>query len=77
MSQLGVSVNRDGQILINGVLGDEATLRAQVEQSLKADPETQAIISADTESAYGNVVKVIDTIKSAGLSRFAIQIEHR
>ena len=77
LSQLGVSINKDGQILINGQLASEEMLRDQVHQALKSDPETQAIISADVESAYGNVAKVIDIIKSAGLSHFALQVEHK
>jgi biopolymer transport protein ExbD len=77
LSQLGVSINKDGQILINGQLASEEMLRDQVHQSLKSDPETQAIISADVDAAYGNVAKVIDIIKSAGLSHFALQVEHK
>lgn len=77
LSQLGIAVNRDGQILLNGELTSEEMLRARVLKLLESDREAQAIIAADTETAYGNVVKVIDIVKSAGLSRFAIQIERR
>ena len=35
-----------------------------------------AIVSADVEAAYGKVVKVIDILKTSGIERFAVQIEH-
>ncbi len=74
-SKLGVAVTRQGQILLNGVLASPEAVTAQVKQALASDPETQALISADTEARHGDVVRAIDLIKSAGMSRFAIQIE--
>ncbi len=77
MSQLAVAVNKQGQILLNGVLTTEENLREQVIVNLKAQPEIQAIISADQGTEYGNVVRVIDIIKTAGLNKFAIQVEKK
>jgi biopolymer transport protein ExbD len=77
MSPLGVSVNRQGQILVNGLPVTEDALREEVKKALSADKDAQAIIAGDVETQYGNVVKVIDIIKSAGLSRFAIQVERK
>jgi len=77
MSHIGVAVNKQGQILLNGVISTEENLRAQVIENLKTQPDTQAIISADSGTEYGNVVRVIDIIKSAGLNKFAIQVEKK
>ena len=77
MSTLGVSVNRQGQILLNGTPVAEDGLRDEVRRALAADKDAQAIIAGDVETQYGNVVRVIDIIKSAGLSRFAIQVERK
>ena len=77
MSQLAVAVNKQGQILLNGVLTTEENLRQQVIVNLKSQPEIQAIISADQGTEYGNVVRVIDIIKTAGLNKFAIQVEKK
>jgi biopolymer transport protein TolR len=74
---LGLSVNREGQILLNGGLISETSLTEEVKKAVASAPETQAIISADTETKYGNVVRVIDIVKSAGLTKFAIQVEHK
>jgi biopolymer transport protein TolR len=75
MQTLGVAINRDGNILLNGQITDEAGLMAATKESLAVNPQTQAIISADVEVVYGRVVKVIDLLKSVGLDKFAVQIE--
>jgi biopolymer transport protein ExbD len=72
----GVAVNREGHILLNGVLIDDEVLRFKIKEALAQSKDLQAIISADTDVAYGRVVKVIDLLKTAGLVKFAVQIEH-
>jgi biopolymer transport protein ExbD len=74
-SKMGVAVTRQGQFLLNGELASPEEVTARVRKALAADPETQALISADTDARHGDVVRVIDLIKSAGMNRFAIQIE--
>jgi biopolymer transport protein ExbD len=76
-SPLGVAVTRQGQILLNGQLATPESVSEQVRAALAAHPDAQAIISADEDARHGDVVRAIDLVKSAGLSRFAIQIEHR
>lgn len=74
-STLGVAVNKSGQILLNGLPVSESALSSEVRKSVAESRETQAIIAADVETPYGQVARVIDLIKSAGLEKFAIQIE--
>jgi biopolymer transport protein TolR len=73
--KLGVAITRQGQILVNGVLASPETVAVQVRQALAVNPDAQALISADADARHGDVVKAIDLIKSAGMTRFAIQIE--
>jgi biopolymer transport protein ExbD len=75
MQTLGVAVNKDGNILLNGQITDEDGLRLAAKEALGKDPQSQAIVSADVEAAYGKVVKVIDILKTSGVDRFAVQIE--
>lgn len=72
---LGIAINKDGQVLLNGVLVDDEALKSQVKDTLDRNPHAQGVISADVELAYGKVVKVIDQLKMAGLEKFAVQIE--
>jgi biopolymer transport protein ExbD len=71
----GVTVSRQGQILINGQIATEDSIKTQVQKALAADPNTQALISADGDARHADVVKAIDLVKSAGILHFAIQIE--
>jgi biopolymer transport protein TolR len=77
MSTLGLAVNRQGQVLLNGTPVTEDALKSEVKKALASDKDTQAIIAADVETQYGNVVRIIDIVKSAGLQRFAIQVERK
>lgn len=75
MQTLGVAINKDGNILLNGNITDENGLTNAVKESLAQSKDSQAIISADIDVAYGRVVKVIDLLKTAGLEKFAVQVE--
>ncbi|MFZ3229315.1 MAG: biopolymer transporter ExbD [Pseudobdellovibrio sp.] len=75
MQTLGVAINKDGNILLNGNLTDEEGLKVAVKEALLKSPEAQAIISADIDVAYGRVVKIIDLLKTQGLEKFAVQVE--
>lgn len=76
LQTLGIAVNKDGNILLNGQITDEEGLKSAAKEALNKDTNTQAIVSADVDTAYGKVVKVIDILKSSGIERFAVQIEH-
>ena len=75
MQTLGIAVNREGHFLLNGNLVDDEGLLKAASEALAQNAESQAIISADVEVAYGKVVHVIDLLKSSGLNRFAVHIE--
>jgi biopolymer transport protein ExbD len=72
---LGIAINTEGQILLNGIPVDDETLKKEVSQIVLTNPEAQAIISADKDARHGQVVHAIDLIKSSGLNHFAVQIE--
>ncbi len=72
---LGVAVTRQGQFLLNGIAVTPAALTEEVKKELAKNPRLQAIISADKDAIHGDVIKVIDLVKNAGLSRFAFQIQ--
>jgi biopolymer transport protein ExbD len=75
IATLSVAVTRNGNLLVNGQLAGRGELEAEVKRALASTPEAQAIISADRETAHGDVVRAIDWIRTAGLTRFAVQIE--
>lgn len=75
VNTLSFAITQSGNILINGELGGREEVTRVVKDALASGNPAQAMISADKKALHGDVVRVIDWVKSAGLSRFAIQIE--
>ena len=71
-SLIGVSLRKDGSLYLNGQKTSEADLRSYIPTVVQQHPDVRAIISAEKEVEHGNVVHLIDIIKEAGVTRFAI-----
>jgi biopolymer transport protein ExbD len=72
---LAVTLTREGALYLNGKPVAPDALRAAVRQSVAKDPKTQAIIAGDKNVSHGRVVWVMDTVRSLGVTSFAIQID--
>ena len=77
MQTLGIAVNRQGQILLNGTPVTPEDLARAAARAVKENPEAQAILSADRDARHGDVVTAIDRIRGAGLRKFAIQVDRQ
>lgn len=76
-SKLGITITKDGNIMLNGEPSNEESIKAYAEEMVAQKPEVQAIISADKDVAHGQVVAVIDAVKSGGVKKFAITIDNK
>jgi biopolymer transport protein ExbD len=74
-SSVGVAITKEGQVLLNGELVEDEGFEARLKNYAASAPETQFLISADAEAKHGDVVRVIDRLKSNGLESFALQVE--
>ncbi len=72
---LTVTLTRDGALYLNSQPTSPDALRLAVKEAVAKDPKTQAIIVGDKAVSHGRVVWVLDTIKSLGITSFAIQID--
>ncbi len=72
---LNVVLTREGKLFVDGVETEEGALKGRVAEALAKDKDARAIISADKVSPHGQVVRLIDMIKGAGIAKFAINIE--
>ncbi|MBK9031928.1 MAG: biopolymer transporter ExbD [Myxococcales bacterium] len=72
---LTITLTRDGALALNAAAVTPAELQAAVRAAVAADPKAQAVIVGDRAVAHGRVVWVIDAIKNAGMTSFAIQID--
>lgn len=75
LSTLAIAVTKTGQYLLNGELLTVESLKERALAAQKQDSHVQAVISADVDARHGDVVRAIDTVKSAGIENFAIQVE--
>lgn len=70
-----VAVSKNGQVLLNGEIIDMTLLFDRAVKLKSENPDIQLIISADKEAKHGEVIKVLDQVKLAGITNFAFQIE--
>ena len=71
---LAVVITRDGEVFLDGVRrsGPELVERGR---AAAARGDARAVVSADRAALHGSVVRVIDLLKGAGVTRFAIHVE--
>ncbi len=61
------------QIFVNGVEQPGfGAARLELERARQRDADIKAVIAADTEIPYGEVMKAIDEVKRAGIQKFAL-----
>lgn len=76
-SQLNVSIDRNGEIYVNGKKSNLEDLNSTTKSQVSQNAALQAIVSADSEVSHGRVIEVIDAIKSNGVTKFAISISKK
>lgn len=74
-TELNISIAKTGKILVNGKEVNDSVLESETKALLAKNPNIQAIIAADKDVNHGTVIRVIDIVKSSGVSKFAISTE--
>jgi biopolymer transport protein ExbD len=72
---LSIVVDKGGRLYLNGDPTNEERIARACQTAVQRDPNTQAMISADTSVRHGEVIKVIDLIRVNGLTKFAINVK--
>jgi len=71
---LAVTIDRQRVLYVNGkTYSDPAAARRVIEDEVVENPELKAIISADTSVPHGDVMRAIDIVKLAGVTKFALK----
>jgi biopolymer transport protein ExbD len=75
-STLRVSVNKSGELFVNGdaVASDGAAL-TRIKEIAAASTKPKAIIAGDRNTAYGGVMRAIDLVQQAGITAIALENE--
>jgi biopolymer transport protein ExbD len=71
---LHIAVDRKGAIWVNQTGVSEQGLREKVAAAAQAS-DARAIVSADQALPYGQVMHLLDVVRGAGITRFALSIE--
>jgi biopolymer transport protein TolR len=72
---LSVVLTREGTTYLDGVRRTDAELVQRTRDAVAKDRDARVIISADKGALHGSVVHVIDLVREAGATRFAIHVE--
>jgi len=73
--QLVVAVNRNGQVYLNDTTVALPELGTKLQAILKLQPDKQIFLRADQSVRYGDVMRVIATVKGAGVERLGMVTE--
>jgi biopolymer transport protein TolR len=73
--QLVVAVNRTGKVYLNDTPITVPELGPKLQAILKLRPDRQVFLRADQNVRYGDVMRVISTIKGAGVERLGMVTE--
>ncbi len=71
-SLLNIAISADGQVMLNNEDVDEEDAKRLSKEEVERNPEVQAVIVADRDLPYGQVIKVLDWVKSSGVKNFAV-----
>ena len=74
-TSLGITVQADGSLLLDGDPVTEDGLRARVREEKAKNNDVVCLIAGDKDARHGDVTHVIDVVKQEGVAKFAINIE--
>ncbi|MCM2276694.1 MAG: biopolymer transporter ExbD [Oligoflexia bacterium] len=72
---LTFTINKEGELLWGKDRLDWQALPARLAALGPAASEQTAIISADQATSHGTVIRLMDSLRQAGLNRFALNVE--
>jgi biopolymer transport protein ExbD len=72
---LAVMIQKDGKVFVDGAETSEAALINKIQTYEGKKEDLQVIIGADTSSMHGAVIRVLDILKTNGVSKFAFEID--
>lgn len=75
--QLAIACGRDGSIAVDGVvMATENEVRAAIEHRVsRVQAALRAVVACDAASSVGSLVHVLDLLRRAGVTQYAIATE--
>lgn len=76
-SPLNFSITKEGVVSWNNETVDWNTLETRLNALGQQNPDETALISADEGTPHGTVIRLMDMLRTAGLTHFALNVEGR
>jgi biopolymer transport protein ExbD len=70
-----LTMDKDAKVYFDGVEVAPDVLMNKMKAAVAADKDVRAVISADQSLNYGKVMSLIDSVKEAGIAKFALNIQ--
>jgi len=70
-----ISINKDGEFMLDGKMVTIDQLKSAARDAIQSKVKVVAMISADKSALYNSVVVAMDTLRSEGVSDFALQLD--
>ena len=70
----GLVVDKEGNTYLDGQKLDTASIAAVLRAAVARDPDHQVLIGADRDLKYQYVVDVIDLVRGAGITKYALKV---
>ena len=70
----GLILDQSGNMFLDGQPSDSAAVDAQLRREVSTRPDFQVLIAADQDLPYRTVVKAIDLVRAAGISKYALKV---
>jgi biopolymer transport protein ExbD len=69
-----ISVNRDGSVFLDASAVAANELAHELARRLAANPNMKVIISGDRDARHGDIMRVLDIVRSAGIDKVAFEV---
>jgi biopolymer transport protein ExbD len=72
---VSLSVDRDGYFYFDKTRMDIDTLLQKLQQVHQAAPDAKVFVGGDREAIHGNVIRLLNVVRSAGFYKMAFEIK--
>jgi biopolymer transport protein ExbD len=69
-----ISVNRDGSVFLDTKAVAASELAHELADRSAADPKLRVIISGDRDARHGDIMRVLDIVRGAGIDKVAFEV---
>jgi biopolymer transport protein TolR len=70
----GLVMDKEKNLFLDGVPSDSASIAAQLQNAVIKNPDHQVLIAADQDLAYREIVRLIDIVRGAGITKYALKV---